>query len=158
MQHHQIPASWGRWFLIMVCYPAEAWNRFPTPLTVQLMPLLFKRTTCCCFSALQSCARRLFLPRSPSQSEGREVGRQWYIAVVHSSYSELACDSQQISDTQPEFEQVLGCSNVGQQLTNSKKNLLLYSFQAPDSGNLKIQWHSRESLGLQTKQRQGCIC
>lgn len=33
-------------------------------------------------------------------------------APAHSSSSELACDSQQISDTWPKFRQVLGCLDV----------------------------------------------
>lgn len=77
---------------------------------------------------------------------------------MHSSYSELACDSQQISDTQPKFRQVPGCSDVQQPLANSKKLL-----PDPPLGTrfriLKKTNGTEENLpkGPPTKQGQGCI-
>lgn len=116
MQRRQIPLSLGHRNLITACYPAEAdlphllpWlcnpyaSRLQTP---DPLPL---------FRSPGPARGARFSPRSPSQSRGS--GK----AAVHSSYSELACDSQQISDTQPKFRQVLGCSDVAQRLTNSTK-------------------------------------
>lgn len=145
MQRRQIPLSLGHRNLITACYPAEAglphllpWlcnpyaSRLQTP---DPLPL---------FRSPGPARGARFSPRSPSQSRGS--GK----AAVHSSYSELACDSQQISDTQPKFRQVLGCSDVAQRLANSKKKkkkpYYLMPFQAADLGyRKKTQGHSGES-------------
>ena len=113
-------ARWGRGTLITARYPAEARGRFPTspPLPAQPARLTPPKAQPGAAFQLSSPARgACFSPRSLSQSQGS--GK----AVVHSSYSEPACDSQQISDTQPKFRQVLGCSDVDQRLANSKKTI-----------------------------------
>lgn len=97
----------------------------------------------------------------PQPKRGEGSGK----SVAHSSYSELACDSQQISDTQPKPKQVLRCSDAAQRLTSSKKpTVLLFSGTRPRQPKkpTKVAEQgispSRFTVSLQTKWRQSCVC
>lgn len=86
------PASWCRRFLLMVCCPVGA----QTGSSHLLLSVCILQVSCLQMNNLlllfrsQTCPWRLFPPQSPSQSEGKVVGRQWHIPAILSWHVTLS--------------------------------------------------------------------